>query len=374
MPKRPLLTALFAFILLAGTALNGFLNNEHVQASLFNKPIEVVRGTIYSAPTRVNPEAHDAVPMKDNVLLGKFGDWSYCRYEKPENPQYNVDLRYVTINDSIYEEANILPGEAFTVDMVFENTGNTRLYARGQCFNQAEINIGTQMQMDRISRFGDWEHALAGWSEPTRILMAEAYVEPGELAHFTFTSRAPAGDNIYREFFQPVVEGVAWVDEIFALDFEVGAPTESMKDNIRFVSDISVDAAALEGKQKNLAIHLASQTMFAKFGDLVVWSMDISSGAYATPTPRGNYKIFQKQELRIGQKAPYYHMPWWQFWDARGYGIHGLPYLANDGGSFWKEADNHIGIPVSHGCIRTLDRDAETLYQFTEIGTPVKIY
>ena len=103
--------------------------------------------------------------------------------------------------------------------------------------------------------------------------------------------------------------------------------------------------------------------------------METSTGAYDTPTPRGNYKILNKQELRIGGAAPHYRMPFWQGWRTDGYGIHGLPYLgANDGGWFWKEAENHIGIPVSHGCIRTPDRDAETLHGFTVIGTPMFIY
>lgn len=374
MSKRPILTALLAALVFVGTASGSFFTNEHVQVSLFNKNLDVLQGNVYAPMMRVDPEAYGAGEMDDNVMLGKYGEWSYCDYVLPENPEYNVDLRYVTINDVIYDDANILPGQEFTVDMVFENTGNSRLFARGECRDLPEINIGTQAATDRVSLFGDWEHAVSGWSEPTRVSMVEPFVEPGEEMHFTFTSIAPEGDNIYREFFQPVVEYVGWIDEMFILDFEIGEPTESMRDNIQFVIDMALDAAALEGLVRNVEIDLATQTLHAKFGDLKVWSMPSSTGKSSTPTPRGTYTIFQKQELRIGQAAPHYYMPWWQYWDARGYGIHGLPYLANDGGAFWQEADSHLGIPVSHGCVRTLDRDAETLYQFTSIGTKLWIH
>ncbi len=354
--------------------MGSFVTNEHVQVSLFNKDLDVLQGNVYAPIMRIDPEAYGAGIMEDNVMLGKYGDWSYCDYSLPENPEYSVDLRYVTINDSLYEEAAVEPGSEFTVDMIFENTGNTRLFARGQCRDLPEVNIGTQAATDRISLFGDWAHAVSGWSEPTRVSMVEDYVEPGEEMHFTFTSIAPEGDNIYREFFQPVVEWIGWLDEPFVLDFAIGEPTDQMRDDIQYVIDMAMDAASLEGLERKLEIDLYTQRMYAKFGDLKVWSMDVSSGKYATPTPRGDYTIFQKQELRIGQAAPYYRMPWWQFWDARGYGIHGLPYLATDGGVFWKEANSHMGIPVSHGCVRTLDRDAETLYMFTDIGTPLWIH
>lgn len=56
-----------------------------------------------------------------------------------------------------------------------------------------------------------------------------------------------------------------------------------------------------------------------------------------------------------------------------GYGLHALPSLGNDGGIFWTEALTHIGIPVSHGCVRILPEDAIWLYDFTEIGDTVTV-
>lgn len=52
------------------------------------------------------------------------------------------------------------------------------------------------------------------------------------------------------------------------------------------------------------------------------------------------------------------------------FGIHELPVWP-DG---IKEGENHLGTPVSHGCVRLGVGPAEFLYNWTPIGTPVKIY
>jgi len=45
-----------------------------------------------------------------------------------------------------------------------------------------------------------------------------------------------------------------------------------------------------------------------------------------------------------------------------GYGIHG---------TYWHD---NFGVPMSHGCINLTIPDAEWLYNFAEIGTPVQIH
>ena len=204
--------------------------------------------------------------------------------------------------------------------------------------------------------------------------MSENYADPGETFNVAFQSMAPEGDNIYKEFFQPVIEGQAWLDSPFGVEIKVGNPTETMTDNMNYVESLSIDAASLEGLARNLEIDISEQRMFAKFGDYKVWEMKISSGASDTPTPRGTYSIMSKQELRVGGKAPHYRMPYFMMWRGDGYGIHALPYLGSDGGAFWSEALDHIGRPVSHGCIRTLPEDAEKVYEFSSVGTELNIH
>ena len=47
-----------------------------------------------------------------------------------------------------------------------------------------------------------------------------------------------------------------------------------------------------------------------------------------------------------------------------------LPYWP----SGYREGTNHLGIPVSHGCVRLGIGPAKTLYDWAEIGTTVAIY
>jgi len=259
--------------------------------------------------------------------------------------------------------------------MAFKNTSNTRIFSSDSgCSDVPVFNVGTQYSQDRNSLFGSGDLAISGWVSPRRIKMTDSFANPEQVFHVVFQSLSPNEDNIYREFFQGVIENEAWISDVFGVEIPVGTVTDEMKDNIQYVSNMSLSANDLAGLIRSLEITLADQMMYAKFGDLKVWSMRISSGASDTPTPRGDYEILSKQELRIGGKWPHYRMPYFQMWDSRGYGIHALPYLATDGGTFWSEALTHIGTPVSHGCIRTLPEDAETVYGFTDIGTVVWIH
>lgn len=367
--RRPILTMFFASLTFMVTLLVGILTNQSVQASLFNKPVTALSGVYFDDVTRIDPEAYGEGNDMTDVVLGKYGEWSFCQYDLPENPEYKVELSEVTVDEDIQ------PGSVFGVSMTFVNAGNTRLFAEdSKCYGLPTLNVGTQKSQDRESVFGSSDAAVTGWIRPNRVLMAEDYVEPNEVFHVDFQSIAPEGDNIYREFFQPLIEDQAWIGESFGVDITVGSPSDEMKDDISFVTDLSIDAKQLDGLERNLEISLTDQMMYARFGETTVWSMQVSSGAWDTPTPRGTYKILTKQELRIGQAYPHYRMPYFQLWDYRGYGIHALPYLATDGGTFWSEALSHIGRPVSHGCIRTLPDDAETVYKFTYIGTPLVVY
>jgi len=339
------------------TLLFGIFSNHNLTISLLGSGSDTAISGVH-----LNLSSDEAV---------KEGLWSYCPDAveptmAPVEPVYSVELLQVNVDEGI------LSGAVFAVDMVFKNTGNTRLFsADSGCYGATMLNIGTQKAQDRDSVLGAADRVISGWLSPKRIQMTDPYVDPDGTFHVIFQSIAPEGDNIYREFFQPLVEGKAWLGEAFGVDIIVGTPTDQMKTDIGFVQDLSLAAADLTGLERNVEASVADQKMWARFGELRVWEMQMSSGAYNTPTPRGTYKVLTKQELRIGGKAPHYRMPYFQLWDSRGYGIHALPYLASDGGTFWSEALTDIGIPVSHGCIRTLPDDALQLYEFTSIGTPV---
>ena len=59
-------------------------------------------------------------------------------------------------------------------------------------------------------------------------------------------------------------------------------------------------------------------------------------------------------------------MPFWMQFTGMGHGIHELPEWP--GG--YKEGAAHLGIPVSHGCVRLGIGPAQTVYNWADKGTP----
>ena len=55
-----------------------------------------------------------------------------------------------------------------------------------------------------------------GWAAPSRVYMQEDAVAPGAVAHFDFYMSVPMGTNpgTYREYFQPVADGVTWMQDL----------------------------------------------------------------------------------------------------------------------------------------------------------------
>ena len=67
-------------------------------------------------------------------------------------------------------------------------------------------------------------------------------------------------------------------------------------------------------------------------------------------------------------------MPYWMQFTGQGHGLHGLPYWRLRGGGVIKEGENHLGIRVSHGCVRLSWEDAEKVYNWASNGTPIIIH
>lgn len=121
---------------------------------------------------------------------------------------------------------------------------------------------------------------------------------------------------------------------------------------------------------KYIDVNLATQVMTIFDNGSAIDSFLISSGKPGMNTPRGTHRIYNKHP-RPWSKQYSLYMPYWMAITADGkYGIHELPEWP---GGF-KEGQNHLGIPVSHGCMRLGIGPAKTVYEWAEIGTPVIVY
>ncbi len=129
------------------------------------------------------------------------------------------------------------------------------------------------------------------------------------------------------------------------------------------------DPISTESKKLEKTIHLdlSEQRLWYQLGPVILNKFIISSGRPSLPTPTGEFKVQNKTKLAFSQRYGLY-MPYW-LGLGRGYGIHELPYWP----SGYREGANHLGTPVSHGCVRLSPGAALELHDWAEVGTSVVI-
>lgn len=296
-----------------------------------------------------------------------------CQVDRTDNPFYNAKFL------SIQMPSAVEPDQLFEVKVRMQNTGNTAWFSRvSECSNVNYTYLGTDREKDRNSPF----HAAAvfgktGWFQGNRINMTTLRANPGEIAEFNFTAKAPSQAGLYREYFSPVIENTSWISpgaEV-TFDLKVGNPTMN-EETLKITRDLGISINLADPKfegEKKLLVDISEQRLYIQLGGQTIKVFPVSSGTSRTPTPYGTTKITLKQEVRVASAAPHYIMPKFMMFRAGGYGFHALPSLANDRGVFWREALNHIGTRRSHGCIRLLPEHANFAFAFTDVGTTVQV-
>ncbi len=120
---------------------------------------------------------------------------------------------------------------------------------------------------------------------------------------------------------------------------------------------------------KYIDIDLTHQVMSIFEEGLRKGSYKVSSGKRGMNTPTGTFHILSKR--RRPWSAHYgLYMPWYMGFTTKGHGIHELPEWP----SGYKEGANHLGIPVSHGCVRLGVGPAKLIFDFASKGTPVVVH
>ncbi len=314
-----------------------------------------------------------------------------CNFVVPEEQVFDAHL--ITVRRQLRVET----GEVFQVKVFMKNTGNMPWFSNESGCPGPFMFLGTMRERDRNSDF--YDSSLEGWRGGNRILMDQKRVDPGEIASFTFEAEAPDRNTLYKEYFAPVVEGTTWIDNAeFYFTSIIGHGGATPRDaflKLEYANRSgSTDYINLKA-EKWVLLKLSQQRVYLKLGDEVVRSFPVSSGKASTPTPVGTTTITLKQDVRIGHAHPHYIMPYFMWFRAGGYGFHALPSIGSAnlraqirrlqaegkevptslyyGDALWREAREHIGIPVSHGCVRLFPEDAEWMYNFVELGTKVVV-
>lgn len=118
----------------------------------------------------------------------------------------------------------------------------------------------------------------------------------------------------------------------------------------------------------SLRINLKEQTLDYLLNGYIWKSFKISSGRAGMSTPKGEFKIINKIDKAWSRTYKLW-MPFWLGLNSPGIGIHELPLWPNG----YREGEDHLGVPVSHGCIRLGVGAAAYIYQRAPNGAKVLI-
>lgn len=111
-----------------------------------------------------------------------------------------------------------------------------------------------------------------------------------------------------------------------------------------------------------IVVSLDHQRIYAFENGELVHSHLVSTGLPATPTVKGDYKVYVKYQADDMQGPDYFlpQVPWTMYF-FQGYAIHG---------TYWH---NKFGRPMSHGCVNLPTNEAQWFFDFAQVGTPVRV-
>lgn len=119
-----------------------------------------------------------------------------------------------------------------------------------------------------------------------------------------------------------------------------------------------------------IEIDLSAQRMHLMEGDQYHRTFIISTGKWDTPTPIGEFQIYNHHPNPYSKRYGLYMPNWMAITPDGGYGLHQLPYWP-DGRV---EGTSHLGRAVSHGCVRLGPGDSKYVYDWAANGTKVFIH
>jgi lipoprotein-anchoring transpeptidase ErfK/SrfK len=123
---------------------------------------------------------------------------------------------------------------------------------------------------------------------------------------------------------------------------------------------------------KKIVINIAEQRLRVYENGGLLYEWPISTGIANSPTYTGEFQVLDKNEEAYASQWDLWMPHFIAIYRAGGdtyNGIHALPILSS-GRRLWEGA---LGSPASYGCIILGIQEAETLYNWAEIGVPVVI-
>jgi len=130
-----------------------------------------------------------------------------------------------------------------------------------------------------------------------------------------------------------------------------------------FPPTVTLAPSSIDSNVHWIDVDLTHQTLTAYAGETPVRTTLVSTGLPRTPTPVGQYQIQIKLRYDDMSGPGYYlsNVPYVMYFYG-GYGLHGTYWHAN------------FGHPMSHGCVNLPTSEAEWLFHWAAVGTPVNVH
>jgi len=124
------------------------------------------------------------------------------------------------------------------------------------------------------------------------------------------------------------------------------------------------------GGSQYILVDISEQHMYVYEGDVLIYSFVASTGI-ENSTRIGTFAVQTKLPNAYASTWNLWMPSWLGIYYSHGLenGIHALPILSN-GATLWA---GFLGRPVSYGCIVLGTYEAQVLYDWAEMGTPVEI-
>jgi len=311
-----------------------------------------------------SPSRRRLIKLLSLAVIGVLGFWNI----------YQVEAQAVTASDYILVNSNLtITVEPDTTTPVVVGIRNLT----GQVWTPETLRLGTIFPTGDSDRPSVWRTDT--WLSSTRVSLTAGNqpIRPNQVAVFSFTMKAPSYRGIYQESFMPLLEGERWlVGNPITLTFQVGEEL--------LIQETTSD--------KEIRIYRDTQQANWLENGIVIATLPVSSGKSGYTTPAGNYRIINQFEEAYSSKYSLYMGHWKGLAKEgvgfAGYGMHSLAYwkIKNQpypDGTIYNgrlyinhrvyEDVEHLGEPMSHGCIRFGINEARVMYDWAPIGTAVVV-
>ncbi len=266
--------------------------------------------------------------------------------------------------------------------LALRNDGNFE--AAQIAFNQAlaieETMKNAQLEQQHVSLYlmgvaqhqqGNWTEAIAAFEEIYRQtpdypfldeILYSAYLNQG-LARQANGDLEEALDAFKRaaKVLPDVTEAKQKAEEV-----------ASLLDQTIPISTSVITETLISGGRKLVIVDISEQRTYIYQGNYLVDEFVVSTGAPGRDTALGEFEIQNKIPVAYASTWNL-DMPFWLgiYWSGPlQNGFHALPTVRHTGVTMW---DGYLGQRVSYGCIVLGMEDAEALYNWVDVGTPVKI-